>query len=68
MWNARDMGKEGGMCGNPLFKKGRGDWRLVISCHDRNGGSCIRINGAGAGKSCRGEGGILPLLIFAEKN
>ena len=30
-----------------LQKKGRGDWRLVLSSHDMNGRSCRRMNGDG---------------------
>ena len=37
------------------------------SCHDRIGGSYKRMNGAGKGKSCRGEGSLLLLLLLAEK-
>ena len=33
----------------------------------RNGGSYTRMNGNGKGKSCRGKGGLLILLIFAKK-
>ena len=40
---------------------------LVLSSHGRIKGNYKKVNGAGKGKSCWGEGGLLRLLIFAEK-
>ena len=51
MWDARDMMKAGRMCGVLLLKKGRGEWRIVLSSHDRNGENCKRMNGARKGNS-----------------
>ena len=62
------MGKDGRRCGVPLLKKGRGHWELVLSSHDRKGGTYKRMHGGGKGKSCRREGGLLLLLIFAEES
>ena len=57
----------------------RCDWRLFLSFYDRNGSSFFilfydrnggnynRMNGAGKGKSCSGEGGLFLLLLFAVK-
>ena len=38
-----------------------------LSSYDRNGWSFKRMNWAGKGRSCRGEGGSLLLLLFADK-
>ena len=35
--------------------------------HDRNGGSYKSMNEVGRGKSCRGEGYLLLLFLFAQK-
>ena len=43
--------KAGRMCGVLLLKKGRGEWRIVLSSHDRNGENCKRMNGARKGNS-----------------
>ena len=51
-----------------LLHKGRGEGlEIVLLSYDRNGGSYKTMNGAGKGKSCRDEGGLFLLLIFAEK-
>ena len=47
--------------------KGREDWRLVLSSHNRNGGNYRRMNGFGKVKSCRGEVGSIFLHLFADK-
>ena len=47
-----------------VLKKDRWEWDLVLSSHDRKGERCKRMNGTGKEKSCRGEGGLLLLLIF----
>ena len=39
---------------------------LVRSSHDRKGGSYKMMNGAGEGKSCRRDGFLPLLFIFAE--
>ena len=65
MWDLRDM-KKNRRYESPLLKKGRGEWGLVLSSHDRKAGSCKSMNGAGKGKSYRG-GDLLLLLLFAEK-
>ena len=44
-----------------------GAWRLVLSSHDKNGESCRRMDGAGKGKSCRGDGVLCLLLLLVEK-
>ena len=49
-----------------LHKKGRGNWVLVLFSHDKIGGSYERVNRTGNGKSCRGKGGFLLLLLFTE--
>ena len=66
MWDARDRKKDRNAV--PLQRKGKGDYRLVISFHDRNEGSCRRMNGTGKGKSCRSEEDSFLLLLFAEKS
>ena len=68
MWDERDMRKYGRECGITLLMKRREDWGLVQTSHDRKGGSCKKINGAGKGKSFRGEGILLLLLIFGKKD
>ena len=67
MWNARERRKYGRRCGFLFHKKGRGDLMLVLSSHENNGGSSKMINGAEKGKSYRSEGGLLLLLLSAEK-
>ena len=67
MWDARYTRKYGIRCGAPLLNKDRGGRGLDLSSHERKGGSFKRINGTGKGKSYLGEGGLLLLLIFAEK-
>ena len=44
----------------------RGLGIIPISSHDRNRGSYKGMNGSGKEKSCRGEGYLLLLLLFAE--
>ena len=39
MWGVRERRKDGWRYGVLLCKRGRGDWRLALSSHDRNGGS-----------------------------
>ena len=58
---------DGSVHGVLLHEKGRRDKGLVLPSHDRNGGGFRRMNGAGRGKSCRSEGGLLLLLLTAEK-
>ena len=67
MSDARNMRKDGRRYWASLLKKGRGDCGLVLSSHGRKGGGCKWMNGAAKEKSCRGEGGFLPSLIFAKK-
>ena len=67
MWDAKSRRKPGRWCGISFHKKGGGNWGLVLSSHDRIGGSYKRMNGAGKGKSSRDEGDLLLLLLFAEK-
>ena len=56
-----------GGVGLPSTKRAEGTG-VVISFHDMNGRSYKRINGAGKGKTCRGVGSMLFLLLFAEKS
>ena len=49
MWDTRDMIKVGQMCGVPLLKKGRRDWRLVLFCHDMKGRNCKKGTMLGKG-------------------
>ena len=56
VWDARSRIKHGRLCGNP-HKKGRGEWRLILSSHGGIGGKYKR-NGAVKGKSCRDEGAL----------
>ena len=56
-----------GDVGFPSTRRAEGTGGLVLSFHDRFGRSYKRTNGAGKGKSCRGEGDFLLLLLFAEK-
>ena len=54
---------------NVDYSTGRGNeaMGLVLSSHDRNGGSYKRKSGVVKSYSCRGEGGLLLSLLFAGK-
>ena len=55
------------MCGAPFFRKGRGDWGLIILySHDREKENYKRINTNGKVYNV-GIGRLIPLLMFAEK-
>ena len=42
--DARNRRKHGQWCGVPLHRRSSEDYELVLSSHDRNGGSYRRIN------------------------
>ena len=65
--DARDWKKYGRISGVLFHWKDRGDWGLVLSSHDRNGGSYNGMIGAGKWKSCRDGGGLIFPLLSAEK-
>ena len=46
---ARHRRKHRRWCGVPLHRRGRGGLGLVLSSHDRSGGSYKRMNGVGKG-------------------
>ena len=65
-WNRR---KYRWRCGVPLHKNRQGELEINhISSHDKNGGSYKKLYGAGKGKSCRSEGGLLLPLLFARRS
>ena len=65
--DAKERRKYGRNCGVLLHRKDRGARGSVLSSDDKNGESCKRMNGIGKGKSCKGEGYLLLLLLFVEK-
>ena len=68
MWDKRVRRRHKLRYGVPLLNKGTADWSLVLSSHDRNGRSYKGMKGAGKKISCMGEGGLLLLLLLAEKS
>ena len=46
-------------------REGQRDWRSVLSCLDRNGGICRRMNVAGKWKYYKGEGDLLLLILYS---